>query len=160
MPKTKALATSVYDSFDYKHLVENIQKVAEDYKATEVTAKVSVATAKVEAMHSIGEMIATSLGYKKSAKGNAEYVERCGEDSGIGRTDAYYCVSFFSKFPDLEKFQAKEIPEKTHIGWTHVKELIDGKPTECKHKNIVVITIEAEKCEDCKKIVHKTTNVK
>jgi hypothetical protein len=143
---TKSLAVQ---SKDYEMLVKNIVHLADDYKNAEVTLRAEMMTKKLEAMHAIGMLISTSALYEKGKKGAQEFVEAIGADSGIGKVDAYYCVRFYHRFPTLENFMEKEMPERTVIGWSHVRALLDGKkPVECKHLRVEKIP----KCLDCHKL--------
>lgn len=104
----------------------------------------------IEMKHAIGERICNDPYFKKiqGQKAQKSIIQKLAQDIGISKTDAYYCVQFFEKYPNLSGLTEKS-KEQKKLSWnTIVRKYLptkkEEKEVDCEHEVIIKI------CQDCK----------
>src|SRR3990167_856138 len=73
----------------------------------------------------IGEMVCKDSLYRKSGKGNRGFLEKLGQDIGIGERNLYYAIQFYEKYlvkcvdvcMGVQSLVGKEFVEGDNISW-------------------------------------------
>lgn len=114
----------------------------------------------VEGKHQLGERIVEDTLYKKHGKGNQGFLEEVAREVGIGKTELYYCVRFYLKYPKFAH-ACKELPDGKAITWHKVKMLLpDGGDCEHKRHETETLTITRKRCMSCGKVTEETKEKK
>lgn len=103
----------------------------------------------IECKHAIGQRIFTDPYFKKIQGQKAQHsiIQKLAVDIGISSRDAYYCVQFYEKFPNLSTLLQKS-KEQKNLSWNKI--IRNYLPTKtqkdevCLHENTITI------CQGCR----------
>ena len=141
------------DSDEWRALIEESQAIVTE-------TKFNAQMVAVEGKHQLGERIAEDPLYRKYGKGNQGFLDEIATEVGIGKTELYYCVRFYLKYPKFAQ-ACKQLPDGKAITWHKVKMLLpDGG--ECAHRKTETETllITRKRCTGCGKVVEETKEKK
>lgn len=126
-----------------KIIVNLLDELVEDLESLKSEYVFDEATRRLELKHRIGEMIIESEYYKKNEIGNTDKLALIGDRINMHKSDLYYCISFFKKFPKLSIVMETLKPDKKTLNWTDVKYFLDGGEIN-KEK------AKEDRCKKCK----------
>jgi hypothetical protein len=127
----------------------------EESRALIIETKFSAQMTIVEGKHKLGELVATNDLYKRYGKGNQDFVGEVANAIGIGKTELYYCVRFYLKFPKFAQV-CNQFPGEKMLTWHKVKILLPSGE-ECNHlkKEKERLVITRTRCVSCGKILEE-----
>ena len=106
------------------------ESLLEELKDCLITYRDETAARLIELKHAVGEIITTSVYYKKHARGNAKLFSEIGESLNMRATDLQYCVRFYAKHPRLSTLVQTMTTDKSRLTWTDIKESLAGPKEE------------------------------
>lgn len=125
------------------------QNLIEDCEAIVVETLYRSRQELIEGKHQLGERICRDPYFKKiqGQKAKHSIIQKLASDIGISRSDAYRCVQFYEKYPNLSQLTEKS-KEQKNLSWNkiirnYLPEKTEEKE-ECLHEDIIKI------CKDCR----------
>lgn len=154
-PSNKPVIREDYKTTDqWKALIEESQAIVTE-------TKFNAHMVMVEGKHQLGERIASDPLYRKYGKGNQDFLDEVAKEVGIGKTELYYCVRFYLKFPKFaQAVQTLPADQKT-LTWHRVKMLLPAEDG-CKHSKTEkeTLLITRKRCVSCGKVTEETKEKK
>ena len=98
----------------YKHLVDQCKAII-----IERTFRSRIEI--VEGKHELGELICTDKNFKKLPGSKDANLKELFDNIGIGRSDGYYCVQFYEKYPKLSTLVDRL--EKQEVVWYKIRDI-------------------------------------
>src|SRR3990167_2899489 len=97
------------------------ESLIDELKDCLITYRDETAARLIELKHKVGELIVTSVYYKKHARGNAKLFAEIGESLNMRATDLQYCVRFYEKHHQLSTVMQSMTTGKPRLTWTDIK---------------------------------------
>lgn len=106
----------------------------------------------IEGKHKIGERICTDPHFKKMKGSKNATLKSIFKDIGIGKTDGYFCVAFYEKYPKLST-GLDSFKDQKNISWNKIKAYLPKQKengavvdmSRCKHEDYYIIKV----CRAC-----------